>query len=110
MSYRRNLEPSRLSPPCPLAVIDSVQLVNSDGIVKSSPIDLSQVDKIHVEDLAISVLQANGMLGNFKPYYSDPSMLLVNDSIKSANAFMKKASDFRESIVESQNLDNNESN
>lgn len=110
MSYRRFVEPSRLSPPCSLAVIDSVQLLNSDGVVKSSPIDLSQVDKIHVEDLAISVLKENGQLGNFKPYYSDPNLINLNDSIKSANAFIKKASDFKESIVESENIDNNESN
>lgn len=110
MSYRRFVEPSRLSPPCPLAVIDSVQLISTDNVVKSSPLDLSQVDKIHVEDLAISVLRENGQLGNFKPYYSDPNLINLNDSIKSANAFIKKASDFKESIVQSDNLDNNESN
>lgn len=110
MSYKRCIEPSRFAPPCALAEIDSVQLVCIDDVVKSSPLDLSQADNIHVEDLAISVLKENGMLGNFKPYHSDPSMLLVNDSLKSANAFIKKASDFKESIVESQNLDNNEPN
>lgn len=109
MSYKRNISRSSFACSVPLAMIDTKLVTSVDGETTITDLDFSQQDSIHVDDMRISVLKENGMLGNLKPFSPVFDNLSVRDALSGAEKYIGMLTQKKqelEDLAKAEELDN----
>lgn len=109
MSYKRNIPRTSYASCVSLAQIDTKLVTSVDGETTITDLDFSQQDSIHVDDMRISVLKENGMLGNLTPFSPVFDNLSVHDALSSAQQYINVLTQKKqelEDLAKAEELDN----
>lgn len=109
MSYKRNIPRTCYASSVSLALIDTKLVTSIDGETTIADLDFSQQDSIHVDDMRVSVLKENGMLGNLKPFSPVFDNLSVHDALSGAEKYIDMLTQKKqelEDLAKAEELDN----